>query len=276
MSMTKIAESDNDGRESEQVPVSTVYGPVDSWRFGKSLGIDLIRTISTCSFNCIYCQLGNIQKKTIERQYFVSTAEVLADLEKSQWQEADIITLSGSGEPTLALNCGEVIQILKSITGKPVKVLTNGTLLSLPEVREELAHADEVAVKLDAANEANLQRVNRPAAGITFNKLLLGIQAFREIYRGKFSLQIMFMPATLKAIDELVELIRQIQPDEIQLNTPKRPYPLEWTPESRGNDPDYTNHPTVALKTISPEIATEVERALADKTGIPILSIYHS
>lgn len=252
----------------------TVYGPVDSWRFGRSLGIDLIRDISTCSFNCIYCQLGNIQDKTMERRYFVSTAEVLADLEQSPWQEADIITLSGSGEPTLALNCGEVIHALKGLTGKPVMVLTNGTLLHLPEVRRELLEADLIAVKLDAATDAGLQQMNRPVPGVTLDKIIEGAVALRQGYTGKLAIQTMFMPANLKEAEALAEVIRRIQPDEVQLNTPKRPYPLVWNVDSRGNHTGITEYPTAQLKTVSVEDADALEALLAQKTGVPILSIY--
>lgn len=87
--------------------ISSVYGPVPSWRAGKSLGIDLILHTSTCSFNCIYCQLGAIQNVTNIRRLFVSTKQVIDDFFNSNWQSADIITYSGSGEPTLATNLGK-------------------------------------------------------------------------------------------------------------------------------------------------------------------------
>lgn len=254
--------------------VSTVYGPVSSWRFGSSLGIDLIRDVSTCSFNCIYCQLGDIQNKTLERRYFVSTAQVLADLGNSPWQQADIITLSGSGEPTLALNCGEVIEAIKSLTGKPVMVLTNGTLLHLPAVREELMAADQVAVKLDAAHEAGFRQMNRPVPGVTLENVVDGATAFRKTYRGKLSIQTMFMPANLKEAEALAQLINRIGPDEVQLNTPKRPYPLEWHIDSRGNHSGQADYPTVPLRTVTPSQADEIEQLLAERTGVPILSIY--
>ncbi|MFN8615339.1 MAG: radical SAM protein [Vampirovibrionales bacterium] len=134
-------------------PVSSVYGPVKSWRVGASLGIDLLLETSTCSFNCVYCQLGNIQLKTAERRIYVSTAQVEKDFKHSAWVEADIVTFSGSGEPTLALNLAEVIHLIKEYSGKPVMVLTNGTLLHDPAVRADLYQADVVAVKLDAATE---------------------------------------------------------------------------------------------------------------------------
>jgi wyosine [tRNA(Phe)-imidazoG37] synthetase (radical SAM superfamily) len=255
-------------------PISTIYGPVTSWRFGQSLGVDLIRDLSTCSFNCIYCQLGDIQVKTQQRQVFVSTQTVMHDLEQSAWQQADVITLSGSGEPTLALNIGEVIEALQAKTQKRIMVLTNGTLLHLPEVQTALMKADEVAFKLDAADESSLKQMNRPVPGVTLETIMAGALAFRKIYSGKFSIQSMFMPTNLKQVEAMAERIKQIQPDEVQLNTPKRPYPLVWNVNSRGNHQDITEYPTATLKTVTPDQADWLESLLREKTGIPILSIY--
>ncbi len=273
MSMSMM-EDKQENRPVFEPHVSTVYGPVASWRFGQSLGIDLIRDVSTCSFNCIYCQLGDIQDKTMERRYFVSTEEVMADLERSNWQQADIITFSGSGEPTLALNCGEAIRKIKAFTQKPVMVLTNGTLLHQPEVQDDLMAADQVSIKLDAATETGLKQMNRPVAGVTLEKIVQGAIAFKSRYSGKVSIQTMFMPTNLKEVDALAELIRRIGPDEVQLNTPKRPYPLEWNVDSRGNHTGQADYPTVALRTVDPETADTIEGLLERKTGVPILSIY--
>jgi wyosine [tRNA(Phe)-imidazoG37] synthetase (radical SAM superfamily) len=253
--------------------LSSVYGPVHSWRVGNSLGIDLLLQTSTCSFNCIYCQLGDIQLKTAERKIYVSTDQVERDLRNSRWEEADIITFSGSGEPTLALNIAEVIHMIKEYTGKPVMVLTNGTRLHDPTVQQDLQEADIVAVKLDAASEEGLQRMNRPVVGVTLEKILQGIEALKKTYRGKLCLQCMFMPTNLSEVEGLATLIEKIQPDEVQLNTPKRPYPLQWILDSRGNhgSPDY---PARALKVLTLEQATEIEALLKQKTNVPIISVY--
>lgn len=255
-------------------PVSSVYGPVKSWRLGNSLGIDLLRNISTCSFNCIYCQLGDIQLKTMERKVYVPTRDLLADLEESAWQEADVVTFSGSGEPTLALNLAEAIAAVKAKTGKPVMILTNGTLLHLPEVRQDLMQADHVAVKLDAATPEKLNQMNRPVAGVSLENIIAGARALRREFPGKLSVQTMFMPVNLKEAEALADLIEQIHPDEVQLNTPKRPYPLVWNVDSRGNHSEVTEYPTVSLKTVTPDIAAEIEAILRRKTTVPILSIY--
>jgi len=238
------------------------------------LGIDLLGDPSTCSFNCIYCQLGDIQNKTAERKVYVPTEKVLADLDQSPWQTADIITISGSGEPTLALNLAEVIAALKAKTQKPVMVLTNATLLWDPEVQDQLMGADQVSVKLDAASDAMLARMNRPVDGVTHDKIMAGILAFKARYTGRLGVQTMFMAANLSEVDALAQCIQQIAPDELQLNTPRRPYPLEWHIDSRGNHSDETPYKARALKTVSREEAQSLEAILAEKTGIPIRSIY--
>lgn len=252
---------------------TTVYGPVYSWRVGHSLGVDLLLKSSICSFNCIYCQLGDIQVKTAERQMFVTTDQVERDLRHSDWEKADIITFSGSGEPTLALNLGECVHMVKEYTGKPVMVLTNGTLLLDPAVRADLKEADIVAAKLDASSEEGLKRMNRPVAGVTLEKIVDGIVALRKEYTGKLCLQCMFMPANLTETDALAAIIKRIQPDEVQLNTPKRPYPLQWMLESRGNHGE-VEYPAMKLKTLSMDQAAIIESILHQKTGVPIVSVY--
>ena len=252
---------------------SSVYGPVHSWRVGASLGVDLLLQTSTCSFNCIYCQLGDIQLKTDERKIYVPTAQVEHDLRRSRWEDADIITLSGSGEPTLALNLGEVIHWIKEYTHKPVMVLTNATMLQDPKVIHDLQEADQVACKLDAATEAGLRQMNRPVAGITLQRIVDGIKHLRANYSGKLALQCMFMPTNRQEVQAMADLINDIQPDEVQLNTPKRAYPMEWHLDSRGNHGDKP-YPTRQLRVVSLPEADEIEQLLREKTQVPILSIY--
>jgi len=259
--------------ENEPLNVSTVYGPVRSWRVGMSLGVDLLYTSSICSFRCIYCQLGKIQVPTMERRVYVPTERVLADLAESDWPSADIITLSGSGEPTLALNMGEVIDGIHAMTHKPVMVLTNSTMLHDPAVRRDLAKAEKVFCKLDAPNDRLLQIVDRPVEGVTFDSIIEGIMAFRAEYDGYLAIQMMFMPFNRKEVEDFAALLKRIGPDEVQLNTPMRPVPQEWFIEARGNH-DKAPYPAVPLKHLSREEALEVEAELRELTGLKIVSIF--
>ena len=148
----------------------TVYGPVKSWRFGQSLGIDPLFYTSTCSFNCIYCQLGHIQNITTEFKDYVSTAKVLEDYRAVvAGQEVDWVMFSGSGEPTLAKNLGDISGGIKQLSSSvPQAILTNGVHLGLPEVQRNLRGMDKVIIKLDAPSERLLRLVNRPAAGVSW------------------------------------------------------------------------------------------------------------
>jgi wyosine [tRNA(Phe)-imidazoG37] synthetase (radical SAM superfamily) len=220
-------------------PDSTVYGPVFSWRFGNSLGIDLILNGSVCSYRCPYCQLGKIGSPTCERAVFVPTEKVLADLEYVGWDDCDVITVSGNGEPTLAQNLGDVIREVRAMTGKPGVVLTNGSLMGDPQVRKELAEADHVSCKLDAPNDELLLVLNRPVGDVSIDHLMDGIDAFRKEYDGELSIQTMLLPANVKKAPEFVPLIRRIQPDEVHVNVPSRAFPEEWRPELRGDHAEF-------------------------------------
>lgn len=252
-----------------------VYGPVRSWRFGWSLGIDPIFEISTCSFNCIYCQLGHIQTVTSERKIYVSTQKVIEDFKGFLDKPCDVITFSGSGEPTLALNLAEMasqIKILKPQT--PLLCLTNSTLLHLPAVQKDLQVMDRVIVKLDAANDKTLQQMNRPAEGISLESILNGIKAFQKNYKGKLDVQMMFMPINLSQIEDLATLLNEINPDTVQLNTPLRPYPIEWNRNSRGNHTENRDYEVRTLKVISKEEAENIQNTLKERTKLNILSVY--
>jgi len=258
---------------SEQL--SSVYGPVKSWRYGSSLGIDLLLQTSICSFNCIYCQLGNIQVRTLEQKIYVPTERVIQDLSRVDMKNVDIVAFSGSGEPTLALNLGEVIAHVKEVYRKPVMVLTNSTLLHDPATRARLREADIVDCKLDTASDTLLKRYNRPAPGITVSRIVEGIKALRSEYPGKIHIQCMFMPINLSEAEELAKIIRAIKPDLVQLNTPRRPYPKTWYLDSRGRHGGNPEVEEVRLQTISQEDARRVEDLLR-ATGVPVQSVYDS
>ncbi len=255
----------------------TVYGPVESWRFGMSLGVDPIFSRSTCSFNCLYCQLGQIQDITTLRKEYVATKNVLADIAEVLQQEKniDVITYSGSGEPTLASNIGEMIKGVRELAPEiPQYILTNATELYCPDVRQSLLGLDKIIVKVDAANEEAFQLINRPAPGVTLERSITGILALKEEFEGEIEVQTMFMPINDRHIDDLARLLKRINPDIVQLNTPKRPYPMEWHRENRGNHKKIFDYDTRELKTINRERAEEVQQYLEKETGLKILSVY--
>lgn len=204
--------------------MSIIYGPVSSWRLGRSLGIDLLDTRrKVCSFNCAYCQLGETTQFAAEPKEFVSLELIAKEIESLRQIEADYAAFSGMGEPTLASNLGEAIELMKSILDLPVAVLTNASLMFRKDVRQRLALADTVVAKLGMPNEELFSVVNRPAPGLRFDLVGDGIKQFRSTYRGKLALQVMFIEANEDYASQIAALARQISPDEVQINTPLRP-----------------------------------------------------
>jgi wyosine [tRNA(Phe)-imidazoG37] synthetase (radical SAM superfamily) len=255
-----------------------VYGPVKSWRFGQSLGIDPIFKISTCSFNCIYCQLGNIQQVSSKLENFVPTEKILIDFENvlNDGKTIDVITYSGSGEPTLASNLEEIIDGIRKLAPHiPQYILTNGTHLGIASVQKTLNKLDKVIVKLDAWDDRSLSLINRADKGINFSSLIEGILSFTSQYKGSLEVQTMFMPINIeKDLKKYAETLMRINPETVQLNTPKRPYPLSWHRENRGNHLGIHHHEIRELKTITSDQAKKIEKELKEMTGLNILSIY--
>ena len=211
--------------------MATIYGPVASWRLGRSLGIDLVNARrKICSFSCVYCQLGKTGQLTVAPREFISLEQLASELKLLGPIEADYVTFSGTGEPTLANNLGEAIDLARSILGLPIAVLSNSSLMFRKDVRRQLAHADTVVAKLDVPNEEMLAVVNRPAPGLHFDQTRDGIRLFRDEYRGKLAMQIMFIEANKDYAREIAALSRQISPDEVQINTPLRPCAVKPLP----------------------------------------------
>jgi len=204
---------------------SYIFGPVPSRRLGRSLGVDLV-PFKTCTYDCIYCQLGRTTCKTTRRKEWVPREDVLAELGSKLPCGPDYITLSGSGEPTLHAHTGELIERIRSMTDIPVAVLTNGSLLWQEEVRRQLVGASLVIPSLDAGDEIVFHAVNRPHEDISFGRMLEGLIAFREEFPGEYWLEV-FLLAGYTAIEaEVAKLARcaeRIRPDRVQLNTVARP-----------------------------------------------------
>ncbi len=204
---------------------SYVFGPVPSRRLGRSLGIDLVPQ-KTCTYDCIYCQLGRTTCKTIERKEWVPLEAVLVELKSKLHSKPDYITLSGSGEPTLFGRVGELIDRIKEMTDIPVAVLTNGSLLWQEEVRTQLVNADLIIPSLDAGDEATFLAVNRPHEGISFDAMLSGLVEFRRRFPRPYWLEVFLLTGhtmTDAALAKLIRCVELVSPDRVQLNTVTRP-----------------------------------------------------
>jgi len=222
------------------IETSTVYGPVPSWRFGRSLGIDAIVGTKICTFNCIYCQLG----KTVihvagpeDLRNPVTAENVRSDLRsylaKIDLDSIDMITFSGSGEPTLNLQLGKMVEHARELSRKkaPIVLLTNASLLHRDDVRKNVGNFDVVCAKLDAGDERSFKIINRPVKeAANFERIVKSIKELKANLTGKLMTQTMFLRTTSgfsncegEALEGIVDTISKIDPDVVQIDTPYRP-----------------------------------------------------
>ena len=239
-----------------------LFGPVNSRRLGRSLGIDLFRE-KICNLNCVYCEVGPTTVPANRRGLYSPTREILAEItefcsDPHRLAAVDVLTVTAKGEPTLHLDLGVILRHIKSLTDKPVAVLTNGTTLADDEVREALQLADIVVPSLDAVRPESFSKVDRPARGLTVEAIINGLRDFSRAYRGRLWLEILLVRDINDAdadIDALLPVLTTLRLDRIQLNTVVRP------PADPGARP-------VAEARLA-EIARRLQAALAVPVDLP-------
>jgi len=210
-----------------------LYGPVPSRRLGISLGVDLI-PYKICSFNCIYCECGKTTNLSIKRKEFKPVNEIIKELDEylNEKPELDYITFSGSGEPTLYLHLGQIINFIKNnYSNYKLALLTNSSLLYNPNLRNELTKLDLIVPSLDSVIENNYKKINRPHNDISLDKIINGLISLRKEFDGKILLEIFIIPGINDTDDEFVgfkNIIDKIKPDRVQLNTLDRPGTEKW------------------------------------------------
>lgn len=205
-----------------------IFGPVASRRLRMSLGIDLV-PYKTCSFDCLYCELGTTTHLTLERKMYSAPQEIIDELKgylKKLALPPDYITLGGSGEPTLHDHLGTIIEEIKKLTSIPVAVLTNSSLLYRDDVKEDLLRTDVILPSLDAVSPSLFTYLNRPHSSLDLKKIIQGLIDFRKMFTGQIWLEILFCRGVNDSEEEVMrlhEVIREINPDKVQLNTLDRP-----------------------------------------------------
>ena len=203
-----------------------VFGPVPSRRLGLSLGVDLIPP-KTCTYDCLYCQVGKTRDKTIDPGIYVPIGEVIQECEnKLSKFELDVITLAGSGEPTLHSQIDQVISSIKKISEKQIAILTNGSLLWDEQIRKRVLGADIILPTLSTAKEKTFQLIHQPHPKLVLSKIIQGYQSLRQEYNGLIFLEVVLLAGINDSEEEMEALkkkIDKISPDKIQLNTVVRP-----------------------------------------------------
>jgi len=205
-----------------------LFGPIPSRRLGMSLGVDLVPK-KVCSLDCVYCEVGKTTKLSLDRKEYINS-DCIKDELKHYFENnpaPDFITITASGEPTLNLHLGEIIQFVKQTNPDvSVAVITNGTLLHDEKVRAALMYADLLLPSLDAATDEVFKKINRPAENLHVDECIRGLIALCDEFKGKIWLEVFILPGYNdheNELDELKKIIAQISPDSIQLNTLDRP-----------------------------------------------------
>ncbi len=229
------------------------YGPVPSRRLGHSLGVSPIPP-KTCSYSCVYCQLGRTKHLQIERKSFYAKEDILSGITKSvKASKSDYITFAGDGEPTLCRDLGWLIHYTKIKLRLPVAVITNGSLLFLKDVRLDIKEADVVLPTLDAGSEKIFRHINRPHVDIGFNTMLGGLIDFRSEFSGQIWLEVMLVKGLNDSEEELFNIrkaIDLIKPDRVYIVTPIRPPAEPW------------------VKAPAPEIILKAQQIIGDAMSI--------
>ena len=211
---------------NKKLKTKRVFGPVLSKRLGNSLGIDVIPH-KTCSYNCIYCQLGSEENTITDLTNYYSVDEIIYELKEALLnnKNIDYITFTGSGEPTLYKDLKKLIYEIKQITDIPVCIITNGSLLYKQEMRSNLLLADLIIPSLDAGNEETFKLIDNPNKEIDFDKMVEGLIEFKKVFKGEYWLEIFLLKDINDnevELDDIIKIVKRIKPDKIQLITATR------------------------------------------------------
>lgn len=206
------------------------FGPVPSRRLGRSIGVNNIPA-KVCSYACRYCQLGPTTRMQIERTAFYDPQDIFEEVRtrveaaRQNRISVDYLTFVPDGEPSLDVNLGKTIRLLKQL-GIPVGVITNSSLIWREDVREDLMDADWVSLKMDFVSEAGWIRVNRPHRSLRLSVLMEGALAFARAYRGILATETMLLKEELGdhlALTELSGFLGLLRPGVSYLSVPLRP-----------------------------------------------------
>ena len=206
------------------------FGPIPSRRLGRSLGINNIPPKS-CSYSCVYCQVGPTGQREIEPRSFYKPGEILAAVEDRLEAAADVgegvdfLTFVPDGEPTLDINLGKTIALLKPL-GVKIAVISNASLLWREEVRERLLEADWLSVKIDTVDEILWRRINQPHEALHLPRILDGIRQMAREFPGELTTETMLVDGindSEESVGAVGEFLEEIRPDRSYIAIPIRP-----------------------------------------------------
>ncbi len=211
------------------------FGPVPSRRLGRSLGINHIPP-KVCTYSCVYCQVGRTTRMRAERGAFYEPQQIFAGVQahvaraRAAGEQIDYLAFVPDGEPTLDINLGRTIALLKPL-GIPIAVISNATLLWQEAVRADLQQADWVSLKVDAVQEAIWQRIDRPHRRLQLPSIQAGMLAFAATFGGKLVTETMLIDGLNDDeahLRQLADFLGRLEPDTAYLSIPTRPPAESW------------------------------------------------
>ncbi len=211
------------------------FGPVPSRRLRKSMGVNNIPP-KICTYSCVYCQLGRTIKVQIDREAFYKPEEILHSVQtkvenaEEAAEAIDYLTFVPDGEPTLDINLGQEIDLLRPL-GIKIAVISNGSLIWREDVREALARTEWVSLKVDAASEEVWRRVDRPHGRLELGAIQEGMLEFAKDYQGELMTETMLVGGINDGEDDLrdvADFLARLQPERAYLSIPSRPPAEEW------------------------------------------------
>ncbi len=218
-----------------------VFGPVPSRRLGRSLGVNNV-PMKTCSYSCVYCQLGATEKPDTERRTFYAPGAVASAVQgrvealKKRGAAIDYVSFVPDGEPTLDAGIGQEIDLLRPL-GIPIAVVTNASLLWKPEVRDDVVKADWVSLKIDAVREDAWRRHNRPHPLLSLSDVLDGVRRFAAAFHGTLVTETMLVRGSNDAEDVVAgaaDFVASLSPHTAYLGVPTRPPGEPWVEAPAG------------------------------------------
>ncbi len=213
--------------------MNVAFGPVPSRRLGKSLGVNNLPS-KFCTYSCLYCQIGVTVNKTVERRAFYDPKDVF-ECVKGRVEivkDLDYVTFVPNGEPTLDVNLGREVEMLKSL-GYPIAIITNSSLIWRRDVKEDLTNFDLVSLKIDAVSEDFWRFINKPHESLKLDSILNGILEFVDSFEGKIVTETMLIDVDYgDELEKIAEFLKELKPDKAYISIPTRPTAFKVKPAS--------------------------------------------
>ncbi len=217
--------------------MNIIFGPVNSRRFGKSLGVDLSPGKKQCNFDCLYCELKSA-KVVNNQSEIVEVKDIVSQIKSAlnRHKDLDVLTLTANGEPTLYPHLNELIDKINQIKGSvKTLILSNGSTIADPKIQDALAKLDSVKLSLDCASNECFKKLDRADKSVDLNQIKKGMIAFKKRYRGDLIIEILFVKGindSKKEVEQLNSFLKELKPTRVDIGTIDRPPAFDVKPLS--------------------------------------------